>query len=72
MKRKELTKTFMMISNRKHSLVPMFYIYKIPRLNIDVLIAVIWGLHGDINPLSAGDAFKRIHTVFPQLKFDRN
>ena len=25
-----------------------------------------------INPLSAGDAFKRIHTVFPQLKFDRN
>ena len=24
------------------------------------------------NPLSAGDAFKRIHTVFPQLKFDRN
>ena len=23
-----------------------------------------------INPLSAGDAFKRIHTVFPQLKFD--
>ena len=23
------------------------------------------------NPLSAGDAFKRIHTVFPQLKFDR-
>ena len=23
-------------------------------------------------PLSAGDAFKRIHTVFPQLKFDRN
>ena len=26
----------------------------------------------EINPLSAGDAFKRIHTVFPQLKFDRN
>ena len=26
----------------------------------------------DFNPLSAGDAFKRIHTVFPQLKFDRN
>ena len=25
-----------------------------------------------LNPLSAGDAFKRIHTVFPQLKFDRN
>ena len=25
-----------------------------------------------VNPLSAGDAFKRIHTVFPQLKFDRN
>ena len=25
-----------------------------------------------INPLSAGDAFKCIHTVFPQLKFDRN
>ena len=25
-----------------------------------------------INPLSAGDAFKRIHTVFPQPKFDRN
>ena len=25
-----------------------------------------------INPLSAGDAFKRIHTVFSQLKFDRN
>ena len=25
-----------------------------------------------INTLSAGDAFKRIHTVFPQLKFDRN
>ena len=24
------------------------------------------------NPLSAGDAFKRIHTDFPQLKFDRN
>ena len=24
------------------------------------------------SPLSAGDAFKRIHTVFPQLKFDRN
>ena len=24
-----------------------------------------------LNPLSAGDAFKRIHTVFPQLKFDR-
>ena len=24
------------------------------------------------NPLSAGDAFKRIPTVFPQLKFDRN
>ena len=24
------------------------------------------------NPLSAGDAFKRIHTVFPQPKFDRN
>ena len=24
------------------------------------------------NPLSAGDAFKRIHTVSPQLKFDRN
>ena len=24
------------------------------------------------NPLSAGDAFKRIHTVFPRLKFDRN
>ena len=24
------------------------------------------------NPLSAGDAFKRIHTVLPQLKFDRN
>ena len=24
------------------------------------------------NPLSAGYAFKRIHTVFPQLKFDRN
>ena len=24
------------------------------------------------NPLSAGDAFKRTHTVFPQLKFDRN
>ena len=23
-------------------------------------------------PLSAGDAFKRIHAVFPQLKFDRN
>ena len=26
----------------------------------------------EVNPLSAGDAFKRIHTVFPQLKFDRN
>ena len=26
----------------------------------------------NFNPLSAGDAFKRIHTVFPQLKFDRN
>ena len=26
----------------------------------------------DLNPLSAGDAFKRIHTVSPQLKFDRN
>ena len=26
----------------------------------------------DTYPLSAGDAFKRIHTVFPQLKFDRN
>ena len=25
-----------------------------------------------LNPLCAGDAFKRIHTVFPQLKFDRN
>ena len=25
-----------------------------------------------INPLSAGEAFKRIHTVIPQLKFDRN
>ena len=25
-------------------------------------------LLGIINPLSAGDAFKRIHTVFPQLK----
>ena len=25
-----------------------------------------------VNPLSAGDAFKRIHTVFPQLKFNRN
>ena len=25
-----------------------------------------------VNPLSAGDVFKRIHTVFPQLKFDRN
>ena len=25
-----------------------------------------------LNPLSAGDAFKRIHAVFPQLKFDRN
>ena len=25
-----------------------------------------------LNPLSAGDAFRRIHTVFPQLKFDRN
>ena len=25
-----------------------------------------------INPLSAGDAFKRIHTVFSQLNFDRN
>ena len=31
-------------------------------------------LHSDnsLNPLSAGDAFKRIDTVFPQLKFDRN
>ena len=29
-------------------------------------------LSSTINPLSAGDAFKRIHTVFPQLKFDRN
>ena len=29
-------------------------------------------LYSFINPLSAGDAFKRIHTVFPQLKFDRN
>ena len=28
--------------------------------------------HFTLNPLSAGDAFKRIHTVFPQLKFDRN
>ena len=27
---------------------------------------------GFFNPLSAGDAFKRIHTVFLQLKFDRN
>ena len=26
----------------------------------------------NVNPLNAGDAFKRIHTVFPQLKFDRN
>ena len=25
-----------------------------------------------LNPLSASDVFKRIHTVFPQLKFDRN
>ena len=25
-----------------------------------------------LNSLSAGDAFKRIQTVFPQLKFDRN
>ena len=25
-----------------------------------------------VNPLSAGYAFKRIHSVFPQLKFDRN
>ena len=25
-----------------------------------------------VNPLSADDAFKRIYTVFPQLKFDRN
>ena len=29
-------------------------------------------VHDRFNPLSAGDAFKRIHTVFPQLKFDRN
>ena len=28
--------------------------------------------HLVINPLSAGNAFKRIRTVFPQLKFDRN
>ena len=32
--------------------------------NTDILI-------DQVNPLSAGDAFKRIHTVFPQLKFDR-
>ena len=25
-----------------------------------------------LNPLSVGDALKRIHTVFTQLKFDRN
>ena len=31
-----------------------------------------WNVFGIINPLSAGNAFKRIHTVFPQLKFDRN
>ena len=29
-------------------------------------------VHDRSNPLSAGDVFKRIHTVFPQLKFDRN
>ena len=29
-------------------------------------------LEHNFNPLSAGDAFKRIHTVFSQLQFDRN
>ena len=28
------------------------------------------GRRHNFNPLSAGDAFKRIHTVFPQLKSD--
>ena len=36
-------------------------------------IRITWLSHDlDLNPLSAGDAFKRIHTVFSQLKFDRN
>ena len=53
MKRKELAKTFMIISNINKTVV------SVARFN--------W-----IDPLSAGDAVKRIHTVFPQLKFDRN
>ena len=37
-----------------------------------IIVLSIAVLPVDLNPLSAGDAFKRIHTVFPQLKFDRN
>ena len=40
-------------------------------LNIQApILIILW--RPTVNPLSAGDAFKRIHTVFPQLKFDRN
>ena len=39
---------------------------------LDVLYEVATKLGLIVNPLSAGDAFKRIHTVFSQLKFDRN
>ena len=37
-----------------------------------ILISKVGHCAERLNPLSAGNAFKRIHTVFPQLKFDRN
>ena len=43
---------------------------QVSALRVNPYSAMVIYLH--FNPLSAGDAFKRIHTVFPQLKFDRN
>ena len=45
----------------------IFWFYNLVIEQICEQIVVVF-----INPLSAGDAFKRIHTVFPQLKFDKN
>ena len=54
-------------------ITPNWFCFHSRILGIEKTVTTITRLNNlQFNPLSAGDAFKRIHTVFPQLKFDRN